>query len=50
MVDLECAETVKAKPTGNYTCFINYSNKINFSGKWLYKSDYIITQWQKLAK
>ena len=34
-VDLECAETVKAKPTGNDSGFVTYSNTINFSGKWL---------------
>ena len=31
-VDLECAETVKSKPTGNDSGFIPYSNIINFLG------------------
>ena len=29
-VDLECAYTVKYKPTGNNSVFINYSNTIYF--------------------
>ena len=29
--DLECAETVKYKPTVNDSCFITYSNTFNFS-------------------
>ena len=32
-VDLECAETVKAKPTGNDSGFITYSSTINFASK-----------------
>ena len=44
-IDLECAETVKAKPTVNDSGFIAYSNTINFSSKWLDKSVYLITQW-----
>ena len=44
-VDLVCAETVKSKPTVNYSGFITYSNTIDFSGKWFDNSGYIITQW-----
>ena len=32
-VDLEYTETVKAKPTGNDSVFIAYSNTINFASK-----------------
>ena len=41
--DLECAGTVKAKPTGNYLGFINYSNTINVASKLLDIKSYIIT-------
>ena len=34
-VYLECAETVKSKPTGNDSCFINFSNTINSASIWL---------------
>ena len=44
-VDLECAETVKSKPTKNDSGFINYSSTIIFSGIWLDNSGYIIIQW-----
>ena len=40
-----CAEIVKDKPTGNYSGFIRYSNTINFSGIWLDKIFYLVTQW-----
>ena len=43
-IDLECAENVKAKPTGNDSGFIAYSNTINVAIKSLYKSVYLITQ------
>ena len=49
-VDLVCAETIKNKPTGNHSGFITYSNKIYFSGIWLYNSGYIITQWIVLVE
>ena len=49
-VDLECAETVRAKPTGNDSGSIVYSKTINFSGIWLDNSGYLITQWKKLVK
>ena len=42
-VGLECAETVKYKPTENYSGFISYPNTINFVIKWLDNSGYIIT-------
>ena len=42
-VDLECAETVKAKPTRNYSDFITYSNKIYFYDIWLDNIVYLIT-------
>ena len=42
-VDLECAGTVNAKPTGNDSGFITYSNTANFSSKWLDKRGYLIT-------
>ena len=37
-VDLYCAETVKAKTSGNDSGFITYSNRTNFSSKWLEKN------------
>ena len=43
-IDLDCAENVKAKPTGDYSGFITYSNTMIFCGKLLYNSGYIITQ------
>ena len=49
-VNLECAGSVKAKPTGNGSGFITYSKTIIFVSKWLYISSYLITQWQKLVK
>ena len=49
-VDLEFEETVKVKPTGNDSGFINYSNTINFASKWLDNSGYLINQWQRLVK
>ena len=49
-VNLECAAIVKAKPTGNDSGFIKYSNTINFNSKWLDKSGYLINQWQMLLK
>ena len=49
-VSIDCVETVKAKPTGNYSDFITYSNTINFASKLLDNSDYQITKWQKLVK
>ena len=49
-VDLECAETVQTKPTGNYSGFISYSNTINFSSKWLNNSGYLITRWKIIVK
>ena len=48
--DLEFAETVKAKPTRTNSGFIIYSNTIDFDGKWLDNSGYLITQCQKLLK
>ena len=45
-VDLECAETVKDKPSGINSGFITYSNTIKFSGIWLDNSIYLITKWQ----
>ena len=45
-----CAETVKAKPTGNDSCFITYSKIINFACKWLDKSGYLNTQCTKFVK
>ena len=44
-VYLACAEMVKAKPTGNYSVFITYSNTIYFSRIWFDKRGYLITQW-----
>ena len=44
-VDLSCAETVKAKPTGNYSGFIIYSKTIYFYIIWLYNSGCIIDKW-----
>ena len=43
-VDIECVGTVKAKPTGNDSGFITYSNRINFDSKWLDNSGYLITR------
>ena len=43
-VDLDCAEAVKAKLTGNDSGFITDSNPINFSSKWLYNSGYLMIQ------
>ena len=48
-VDLECAETVKAKPTGNSSGFNTYSNTINVACIWLDKSVYLIIQWKKMV-
>ena len=41
-VDFLCAETVKEKPTVNYSGFITYSNTIYFSGLWLDNYGYLI--------
>ena len=49
-VDLECAENVRAKPTGNNLSFITYSNTIDFSGIWLDNSDYIVNKLQNIVK
>ena len=49
-VDLQFAGTVKDKPTGNDSGFINYSNTINFSSKWLDNSGCLIIQWRKMVK
>ena len=49
-VDLVCAETVEAKPTGNDSGFITYSNKIYVYGVWLDNSGYLITKWNVFAK
>ena len=49
-VDLACSKTVKAKPTGNYSGFITYSNTVYVAGIWLDNCGYLITQWQKLRK
>ena len=49
-IDLDCAETVKSKPTGNGSGFITYSKKINVYGIWLDKIGYLITQWQHFVK
>ena len=49
-VDLDFAATVKAKPTGNDSGFITYSNKINVTSKLLNNSVCLITQWHKLSK
>ena len=49
-VDLECAETVKARPTGNDSCFITYSNTLYFSGILLHNIDYLIIQWENNVK
>ena len=46
--DLECEETVEAKPTGNYSGLL--PTKFFFSSKWLDNSGYLITQWQKFVK
>ena len=43
-VDLVCAETVKPKPTGSNSSFITYAITSYFSGVWLYKIGYLITQ------
>ena len=43
--DLGCAVTIKARHTRNDSGFINYSNTIKFSIKWLDNSGYLITQW-----
>ena len=45
-----CAEIVKAKPTGNYSGFITYSNTIYFSDTWLDKTGYLITKWDFFVK
>ena len=34
-IDLDCAETVKDKPTVNGSVFITYSNTVNFAIEWL---------------
>ena len=44
-VDLVWAETFKAKPTGNDSVFITYTNTIYFVVIRLNKSGYIINQW-----
>ena len=49
-VYLACSETDKSKPTGNGSGFITYSSMIYFSGIWLDKSGYLITQWQENVK
>ena len=49
-VDLVCAESVKAKPTINYSGLITYPNTIFFSGIWLGNSGYLITQSQYIVK
>ena len=49
-IDLDCAETVKAKPIGNGSVFITYSNTIKFSVKYLDNSGYIINQRQNNVK
>ena len=46
-INLDCAENVKSKATGNYSSFITYSNTINFVGEWLDNRDFILTQWGK---
>ena len=43
-IDLDCAETVKAKPTVNGSGYITYSDTINFNGKQLDNSGYLRTQ------
>ena len=43
-------DNAKAKTDGNDSGFITYSNKMNFYGKWLYNSGYLINQWQKKLK
>ena len=42
--DLDCAKNVKAKPTGNSSGFITYSNTTNVSVKRLNNSGYLINQ------
>ena len=49
-VNLQCAETVIAKPTGNDSGFITYSITINFAIKWLVSSGYLIIQLSKIGK
>ena len=49
-VDMVFSETVKDKPTVDYSGFITYSNTIYISGIWLYNSVYLMNQWQKNAK
>ena len=46
----ECAGTVKAKRTGKYSGFYYLLKHNQFSSKSLDKSDYQITQRQKLVK
>ena len=48
--ELVCVEFARAKPTGNDSGFITYSKLINFTGKWLYGSEYIITKWHNFVK
>ena len=48
--NLEGADTVKDKHTVNDSVFITYSNTINFYGKWLNNSGYLIYQWQNFVK
>ena len=43
-VDLVCVKTVKAKPTGNNSGLITYSNTIYFDVIWLDNCGYLITQ------
>ena len=44
-VDLECAGTVKDKPTGIIQVLLPTQHTINFSSEWLDNSGYLITQW-----
>ena len=45
-VGLVCAETVKAKPTGNNSGYTTYANTISYYGIWLDNSGYL-TSLQK---
>ena len=41
-IDLACEDTVRPKPNGNYTGFINYLKTNYFDGLWLDKFGYLI--------
>ena len=43
-IDLDCAETVKAKPIGNGSVFITYSNTINVDSEYLDNIGYLINK------